>query len=94
MPFVGILFAFGFRRIFGDAPRRRLVQTASIAVLAYSISIQAIGAFCWPSPWTLNNNPPYRYRLWDWRDTELEACLRAGPRIDPAAQRLLQRLGF
>lgn len=94
MPFVGILLAVGLQRIFGEAPRHRFIQIAAVAVLVYSISIQAIGAFCWPSPWTLNDNPPYRYRLWDWRDTEIEACLRAGPRVDPAAHRLLQRLGF
>jgi hypothetical protein len=94
MPFVGILLAFGFKWIFDEAPRRRFFQTAAIVLVVYSVSIQAIGAFCWPSPWTLNNNPPYRYRLWDWRNTELEACLRAGPRMDPAASRLLHRLGF
>ena len=69
-------------------------HTAAMALLAYSIAIQAIGAFCWPSPWTLNDNPPYRFRLWDWRNNEIVMCIRSGPRIDPAAQRLLSRMGF
>ena len=67
---------------------------AATVLLSYSIFIQAVGAFCWPSPWTLNNNPPYRFRLWDWRNSEIVSCIRSGPRLDPAAQRLLNRLGL
>jgi hypothetical protein len=93
MPFLGILFALGFAPLFEKTPRFRWRRAATIVVLVYSVAIQALGAFCWPSPWTLND-PPYRYRLWDWSDTEIEACIRTGPRIDPAAQRLLNRLGF
>ena len=66
----------------------------SLRPLTYSIAIQAIGAFCWPSSWTLNDNPPYRYRLWDWRESEIELCIRDGPRIDPAARALFKKLGF
>jgi hypothetical protein len=58
------------------------------------VFIQAVGAFCWPESWTLNENPPYRYRLWDWRESQIESCIKDGPRIDPAARRLLARLGL
>ena len=96
MPFVGILLAFGF--LPGDALGRsaswRRTPIVAIALLVCSIGVQAIGAFCWPSPWTLSGNPPYRYRLWNWRDNEIASCLRAGPRFDPAGRRLLGYFGI
>ena len=100
MPFAGLLLAFGFlprKTLFdgaADSVARRQAPRAAIALLACSIAVQAIGAFCWPSPWTLSGNPPYRYRLWDWRDNEIASCLRAGPRFDPAARRLFGRFGL
>jgi hypothetical protein len=92
MPFFGLLFAPGLLPLFERGRRVALVRTAVTAALVYSVFIQAVGAFCWPSPWTLNENPPYRFRLWDWHDSEIEACLRNGPRIDPAARRLFALL--
>jgi hypothetical protein len=96
MPFVGFLFTPGFAFVWDGKARvgGGLVKTAAAAVLAYSIFIQAVGAFCWPSQWTLNENPPYRFRLWDWRNSEIEVCLQEGPKIDPAARSLARRLGF
>jgi hypothetical protein len=97
MPFVGLLLAFGFlpRKglIDNSAPSRRTPPAAAIALLVCSVAVQAVGAFCWPSPWTLSGNPPYRYRLWNWRDNEIASCLRAGPRFDPAGRRLLGYFG-
>jgi hypothetical protein len=94
MPFVGVLFAAGFAPLMGSLRRWRPGYTAAMVLLSYSIFIQAVGAFCWPSPWTINNDPPYRYRLWDWRNNEIVTCIQSGPRIDPAAQRALSRIGF
>jgi hypothetical protein len=94
MPFVGLLFVLGLSPIFARASRARIAQIATVVALTYSIFVQAVGAFCWPSSWTLNDNPPYRYRLWDWRESQIELCIRDGPRIDPAAQRLLTKLGL
>jgi len=94
MPFVGLPFAAGFAWLQQHRPVYRVARAGAMMLLVYSVAIQAIGAFCWPSPWTLNDNPPYRYRLWDWEESDIELCIRAGPRIDPAAQRLLNRLGF
>lgn len=94
MPFLGPLFGLGLSPIFGRTSRARAARIAVIAALTYSIVIQAIGAFCWPSSWTLNDNPPYRYRLWDWRESDIELCIRDGPRIDPAARALFKKLGF
>ena len=92
MPFLGLPLAAGF--LWLDRRRSRIAYSAAIALLVYSVAVQAIGAFCWPSPWTLNDNPPYRYRLWDWQESDIELCIRAGPRFDPAAQRLFHRLGL
>jgi hypothetical protein len=94
MPLLGLPFAAGFAWLEQRRPGFSVVRAAAMVLLVYSVAIQAIGAFCWPSPWTLNQNPPYRYRLWDWKESDIELCIRAGPRFDPAAQRLFQRLGF
>lgn len=97
MPFVGVLLAFGFRprtASLEDATSWRGIPVFATALLVCSIAVQAIGAFCWPSPWTLDGNPPYRYRLWNWRDNEIASCLRAGPRFDPAGRRLLAYFGI
>ncbi len=93
MPFVGILFPLGLSPLVEGASPSRIGRTLAIAVFAYSLFIQALGAFCWPSGWTLND-PPYRFRLWDWSETEIEVCLKEGPRVDPAARQLFRRLGF
>ena len=94
MPFLGPLFGLGLSPIFGRTSRGRAGRIAVTLALTYSIVIQAIGAFCWPSSWTLNDNPPYRFRLWDWRESQIELCIRDGPRIDPAARQLLRKLGL
>jgi hypothetical protein len=94
MPFLGLLFAAGFAALPRARQLARPLQIAAATLLIYSVLVQAIGAFCWPSAWTLNDNPPYRYRLWDWEESQIEMCIRSGPRFDPAAQRLFERLGF
>jgi hypothetical protein len=94
MPFVGLLFAFGLKPAVEQRPRSRFFPIVVTVLLSYSIFIQAVGAFCWPSQWTLNENPPYRFRLWDWRNSEIGTCIREGPKVDPSAQRLLNRLGL
>ena len=94
MPFIGPLFAFGLAPLAGRTFRARAATVAIMVALTYSMSIQAIGAFCWPSSWTLNDNPHYRYRLWDWRESDIELCIRDGPRIDPAARQLFRKLGL
>lgn len=105
MPFVGLLLGFGFLRLpfFERAngatsptgPSRGRFAGAAIAVgtlFVYSFAIQSIGAFCWPSPWTTQT--PYYERLWQWSDSEIVDCVRAGPRIDPMARRLFVRIGL
>ena len=94
MPFVGLLFAPGFLVLLQSHSRASLGKIAATAALIYSISIQGIGAFCWPSSWTLDAEHPYRFRLWDWRESEIETCIREGPLVDPAARQLLRKIGL
>ena len=94
MPFFGLLFAPGLLPLVERGSRARLAKTAVVAAFVYSVFIQAVGAFCWPESWTLNQNPPYRYRLWDWRESQIESSIKDGPRLDPAAKRLVRTLGL
>src|SRR5262249_49973949 len=46
-------------------------------MMVWSIAVQAIGAYCFPSSW---NTAPldvdkHHERLWDWSDTELRRCV-------------------
>jgi hypothetical protein len=59
----------------------------------YSIAIQAIGAFCWPSAREGRVDMAYYEGLWDWRHPQIVSCLESGPRFDPAGRRLLARFG-
>jgi hypothetical protein len=53
-----------------------LVAISALTV-GFSIAVQLIGAFCYPSSWNLEprNVDTHHERLWDWRDTELSRCL-------------------
>ena len=98
MPFVCILLSFVAwphleRRGFKPSRSRHVTAGALILLMAYSVFVQALGSICWPSPWTLAD-PPYEQRLWNWRDSQIAVCARTGPRLDPMAERLLQRLGI
>jgi hypothetical protein len=48
--------------------------------ITWSVVIQAIGAFCYPSSWNLSptNVDRHHERLWDWKDTEVRRCLIEG----------------
>jgi hypothetical protein len=74
IPLFAILFAFGLE---GALTRSRALGPISVIAVVFSIAVQIIGAFCYPSTWNsaplnvdLNHN-----RLWDWRDSELSRCL-------------------
>jgi hypothetical protein len=60
--------------------RCRPLLLAFAAAIAWSIAVQAVGAFCYPSTWNLApaNVDRHPARLWDWRDCELTRCLREG----------------
>ena len=67
--------------------------------LLVSISVQAIGAFCYPNghwdalPQPVNKS---RQRLWDWRDNQIARSAAAGPVLEPyrLAIRFLEHPGL
>lgn len=92
MPLLGLLMGVGLSvvRLPSAGMTARVV---TVGLFLYSVGIQGVGAFCWPSPWTLDSDAPYHERLWSWRNSQVVACIRSGPRIDPMAQRLWARFG-
>jgi hypothetical protein len=99
MPFFAVLMALGLQSpqdVFVHPARRerRRIARPWIALAAYSIVVQAIGAFCWPSARDGSINMAYYESLWDWRHPQILNCLESGPRFDPIGRRMLARLGF
>ena len=74
VPLFAILFAFGLDWML---PRSRVMVLISAMTIVFSITVQVIGAFCFPSTWNAQPRPVdlHHERLWDWRDTELSRCL-------------------
>ncbi len=74
IPLFAILFAYGLDWML--ARSRVLVAISAMAVI-FSIAVQLIGAFCYPSSWNIQprNVDLHHERLWDWRDTELSRSL-------------------
>jgi hypothetical protein len=74
VPLFAVLFAFGLEWML---ERARALVAAWAMIVIFSIAVQAIGAFCYPSTW--NSQPRnvdlHHDRLWDWHDTELSRCL-------------------
>jgi len=71
---LAILLAFA---IDWSLSRRRPLRLAFAVAVAWSIALQVVGAWCYPSTW--NRLPAdvdrHHERLWDWRDTEIRRCL-------------------
>ncbi len=74
VPIFAILFAFALDWML---PRSRALVAISVVTVIVSITVQLIGAFCYPSGWNIepNNVDVHHERLWDWRDSELSRCL-------------------
>lgn len=74
VPLFAILFAFSLDWMLS---RSRALMMVVAVTIAFSIAVQAVGAFCYPSTWNALPRPVdlNHERLWDWRDTELSRCL-------------------
>jgi len=73
-------------------------KLAFAAALVLSITVQGIGAFCYPNGhWDTQPVPVSkdRRRLWDWRDNQIFRSAAAGPVVEPyrLAYRFLTRSG-
>jgi hypothetical protein len=77
IPLFAILLAFALDWMLKRA--RALLAVAALSIV-YSIAIQFIGAFCYPSTWNFKpaNIDLHHERLWDWRDSEITRCLTEG----------------
>lgn len=61
--------------------RQRLLRFLAVPLLAWSIAVSAIGAFCYSATmWNSDGDDvdQHHERLWDWRDFEITHCLDAG----------------
>lgn len=74
MPLFAVLLGFGLAWAWEQS--KPLAVIFGVAVI-FSIGVQAIGAWCYPSSW--EDEPTTTERLWDWNDTELGRCLIEGP---------------
>jgi hypothetical protein len=74
IPLFAILFAYGLDWML---TRSRILVVISALTVVFSIAVQVIGAFCYPSSWNFEprNVDLHHERLWDWRDTELSRSL-------------------
>jgi hypothetical protein len=93
-PLLGVMLGLGLAELgWSEANGAQMppVRWLFGILLGYSVFIQAVGAFCWPSTWN-RGYPPAHERLWDWKRTEIATCLREGPRLDPIARRVLRAL--
>jgi hypothetical protein len=72
----------------GDTSPAALLPFAvwSAAALVISITVQGIGAFCYPNGhWDTQPVPvgKNRQRLWDWRDNQIFRSVAAGAVLEP-----------
>jgi hypothetical protein len=74
IPLFAILFAFALDWMLD---RSRALVALAWSTIIWSIAVQSIGAFCYPSTWNLTpaNVDLHHERLWDWRDSELSRCV-------------------
>jgi hypothetical protein len=84
MPFLVLLAAFGFDHMRG----KPWLGAALAALLAWSVFLQFLGAFCYPrGRW---DDLPVeaglrRERLWEWRDSPITRTLKGGLVLEPHA---------
>jgi hypothetical protein len=100
MPFACMLMALGLEvpqaRRAGrlEAIRRGRVHRGWLVLAGYSVAVQVVGAFCWPSAREGTIDLAYYHTLWSWRQAQILSCIESGPRFDPVGARLLGRLGL
>ena len=61
--------------------RRPALRRVAVALMAWSIAVSAVGAFCYSATmWNSDGDDvdQHHERLWDWRDFEIAHCLKAG----------------
>jgi hypothetical protein len=77
VPLFAVMLAFGLEWAWSRS--KPLLVLFGLAI-GFSVAVQAVGAFCYPSTWNWEpaNVDTHHERLWDWADSELSRCLREG----------------
>ena len=84
MPFTAVLIGLCLGRFSGPGKinaKTALVLLVIALLVAYSVLIQAIGAFCYPNGgyrWDQDNVPRGDEKYWDWHDTQIMRSFHAG----------------
>jgi hypothetical protein len=75
VPLFAVILACGLEWARARAGPVLLVLAVTIV---WSVGVQALGAFCYPSSWNLKptNIDTQHDRLWDWADSEMTRCLQ------------------
>ena len=75
-PFLMLYLACLWPRLAGS----RRWMTVFLVLLAFSIWVQWVGAFCYPSEWTVKPVPLWedKGRFWDWRYNQIWSCAASG----------------
>ena len=99
LPFACVLMAMGLEVPLAGAARQaprlgRGPAWAWVLLCGYSVAVQLIGAFCWPSAREGTIDLAYYQSLWDWRHAQIVSCLESGPQFDPVGLKLLARVGL
>jgi hypothetical protein len=73
-----LLICLGY--IWNQIDRSRILKRVFMILLAFSIIIQSIGAFCYPSLWAVRPVPLAfdKGRLWDWSYNQIITCAKEG----------------
>ncbi len=81
LPVLMLLLGVGWKRF----SAKRWLLVVFCVLLACSIFIQWVGAYCHPSEWAMDPVPIFedKSRLWDWCDNQVVRCLQSGvkPRV-------------
>jgi hypothetical protein len=77
VPVFAVLLAAGLEHA---RERSRALLLAFGAAIVFSVVVQTVGAFCYPSSWNFEPSDvdTHHERLWDWTDCELIRCLIEG----------------
>jgi hypothetical protein len=77
VPLLAVLLAAGLEHAH---ERSRALLLAFGAAIVFSVVVQTVGAFCFPSSWNYEptDADTHHERLWHWTDCELTRCLIEG----------------
>lgn len=90
LPFLIIFLVF----VWSDIFKRRYLKIIFTLLVIFSVFVQMVGAFCYPSSW---NGHPVSIdfapeRVWDFKDSQLLRCIKEGPHIPRIVKKYFSNL--